>query len=95
LTGCSAFSDEGLFVLSSEPSVCSTLVALNVGGLQITNECIPALQRLTALQSLQLWETSVNSVGAKRLLRPHRLVLDDQIRCQEGTWIFADPRRLY
>jgi len=95
LTGCEGFADQGIMMLATEPNHCDSLIALNIGGSQITNECITALQQLTALQSLQLWETNVTSVGAKRLIRPHRLIVDDQIRCQVGTWIFADPRRLY
>lgn len=94
LTGCSRFGDAGARALASSPTLSTTLAALHVGGPFITNACVPQLQRLHALESLQLWETAVNSVGASMLQRQGRLVLDTQIRCTAGTWILSTARRL-
>ena len=58
------------------------------------NDCVGALQHLRALESLQLWETGVNSVGVSQLQQQTGLVLDTQIRCTAGTWIFSTARRL-
>lgn len=95
LTGCIEFGDDGLRALASVESLQHSLQALHIGGLNTTDAAVPSLQQLAALESLQLWETSVTSIGARQLVRPDRLVIDDQIRCAEGTWILIHPRRLH
>lgn len=94
LTGCLQFGDAGVALLASAVPLSHTLEALHIGGPGITNAAVHSLQQLTALESLQLWESAVNSVGARQLIRPQELAIDDQIRCAEGTWIFIHPRRL-
>jgi hypothetical protein len=89
LTSCPNFSDHGLRDLSESASACRGIKSLDVGGGGITNECVPYLSRFSSLESLQLWETRVNSTAAGMIAQTLRLAIDDQIRCTAGTWIFV------
>ncbi len=69
--------------------MCNCIKSLDVGGGGITNECVSYLNRFSSLESLQLWETRVNSTAARAIAQSLQLAIDDQIRCTAGTWIFV------
>ena len=94
LTGVARFTDDGIQRLSQSPSLQTSLVSFDVGSPDVTNGCAGAICLLRSIESLQLWETSVNPRGAGAIAAGLGLEIDDQIRCTSGTHIFLSRDRL-
>lgn len=94
LTGCEGFGTEGMEILSDSPTMCANLISLDVGGRAVTSDCVRHLRHLRALESLQLWETSVNTPAAQAISRETGLVNDDRMSCTAGTWIYLSAERM-
>lgn len=94
LTGCVGIGDIGIARLCAHPTIQASLHGLDIGGGDLSNDVVPHLSLLTHLESLQLWETRVTTRLAHRLASQLHLMIDDQIKCTQGTWIMLSRLRL-
>jgi len=61
---------------------------------ELNNDVVASIAQFQNLESLQLWETSLNATAAQAVVKATGLVIDDQIRCNPGTYLFKSIERL-